>query len=342
MTVRIEARERRDDEDRNEAPGMSEKRLEDHRIAVLAGGWSDEREISMDSGKACAKALREAGFATVELIDVASESFIQEISSGKYDVAFVAMHGIYGEDGCVQGLLEILHLPYTFSGVLASAAGTAKEITKLIYKDAGVPTPKGMVIEPDASPSEAELKAMVEELGLPLFVKPTANGSSYGITRVTEEGQLKDAIKLACEEGSRALVEEAIEGTEITAPVLGNDDAQALPIVEIVTGADFYDREVKYEPSELHHVIPARIDEAAYKRAQEYAVAAHRALGCKGCSRSDFIVREDGEPVILETNTIPGMTETSLMPDSARHAGIEFPELCRRFVELALEDADKK
>ena len=136
-------------------------------------------------------------------------------------------------------------------------------------------------------------------------------------------------------------IESCVEGTEITVPVVGNEEPEALPVVEIVTNAEFYDLKVKYEPSELHHVIPARIPEESYARAQELAIRAHQALGCRGASRSDFIVRADGTPVILETNTIPGMTEMSLLPDSARHAGISFPDLCKRFVELALEGNDQ-
>ncbi len=306
-------------------------------VALLTGGWSDEREISRASGEACAKALREAGFSVVDVLDVAEEGFVQRLACGKYDVAFVAMHGRYGEDGCIQGLLEVLHLPYTFSGVLASAMGTEKDVAKVMYRQAGIPTPENVVIKPGTVLSAAEQDELVERLGLPLFVKPACNGSSYGITRVTDVSQLPAALELASSQGDNALVEQCITGMEITVPVIGNDDPQALPIVEIVTGAEFYDLKVKYEPGELHHVIPARLSEDVYARAQELAISAHKALGCRGASRSDFIVTADGTPYILETNTIPGMTETSLLPDSARRAGIEFPELCRRFVEFALQ-----
>ena len=306
-------------------------------VALLTGGWSDEREISRASGEACAKALREAGFSVVDVLDVAEEGFVQRLACGKYDVAFVAMHGRYGEDGCIQGLLEVLHLPYTFSGVLASAMGTEKDVAKVMYRQAGIPTPENVVVKPGTVLSAAEQDELVERLGLPLFVKPACNGSSYGITRVTDVSQLPAALELASSQGDNALVEQCITGMEITVPVIGNDDPQALPIVEIVTGAEFYDLKVKYEPGELHHVIPARLSEDVYARAQELAISAHKALGCRGASRSDFIVTADGTPYILETNTIPGMTETSLLPDSARRAGIEFPELCRRFVEFALQ-----
>ena len=316
---------------------MQANDVTDNRVVVLAGGWSDEREISLSSGKACEKALREAGFNSVELLDVADSEFIHNLVEGHFDVAFVAMHGKYGEDGCVQGLLEVLHIPYTFSHVLSSAMGTAKNVAKVMYATMDIPMPQGVTFAAGSVPSDDELDKLVERFGLPLFVKPAGNGSSYGITRVTEREQLAGAIAYAGSKNDDVLVEQCIEGIEITVPVLGNDEPEALPIVEIVTGSEFYDLKVKYEPGELHHVIPARLDKNVYARAQELAVRAHKALGCRGVSRSDFIVTSDGTPYILETNTIPGMTETSLLPDSARHAGIEFPELCRRIVELALE-----
>lgn len=307
------------------------------KIAVLAGGWSDEREISFASGRACEKALREAGFGQVKLLNIADPHFVKDLIDGDYDLAFVAMHGRYGEDGCIQGLLEILHIPYTFSGVLASSLGIEKEVSKALYRTVDIPVPAGIHVAPDTQLSQKEIDDLVKEHGLPLFVKPAGNGSSFGITRVTDASQLQDAIDLAGSQGDVVLIEECIDGMEITVPVLGNDDPQALPIVEIVTNAEFYDLKVKYEPAAMHHVIPARLDKEVYERAQDLAVRAHKVLGCRGVSRSDFIIDADGTPFILETNTIPGMTESSLLPDSARHAGIEFPQLCRKIVELALE-----
>ena len=320
---------------------MSKTDVTQSKLVVLAGGWSDEREVSLESGKACAKALAEAGFSDVTLLDVAAPDFVGALVSGGYDVAFVAMHGRYGEDGCIQGMLEVLHLPYTFSGVLASAMGTEKEVAKAIYRQAQIPVPEGVDLPGDVALTDKQAEELVANLGLPVFVKPAANGSSYGITKVTSARQLARAVARAGEGGCRVLVESCVEGTEITVPVVGNEEPEALPVVEIVTNAEFYDLKVKYEPSELHHVIPARIPEESYARAQELAIRAHQALGCRGASRSDFIVRADGIPVILETNTIPGMTEMSLLPDSARHAGISFPDLCKRFVELALEGNDQ-
>ena len=319
---------------------MNRETLIEHRIAVIGGGWSDEREISLESATEVRSALLEYGFKVVDLLDLADADFVTRISRGGYDVAFVALHGAYGEDGCVQGLLEILHIPYTFSGVAASAAASEKQVTKAVYAAAGIPAPRGVDLAAHEQLSDDQLDALLSELGLPVFVKPAANGSSFGVTRVTSRSEVNNAIEAAGEAGGRVLVEECVQGTEITVPVIGNyEDAHALPIVEIVTGAEFYDLKVKYEPSSLHHVIPARLEPGVYARAQEIAVRAHRALGCRGCSRSDFIVTPAGEPVILETNTIPGMTSASLLPDSARHGGIEFPELCARFVQYALEGA---
>lgn len=313
---------------------MSSTDVTQNHVALLWGGWADERDISHSSAEAVAKALAEAGFEHVDMLDVADPQFAATLSGGHYDVAFVAMHGAYGEDGCIQGLLEVLHIPYTFSGVLASAMGADKDVSKLLYEQAGIPVPRGLcthrgeVVDPEA---------VVQELGLPLFIKPAVNGSSFGVTRVTATEQINDAITLALESSDHALIEECVVGTEITVPVIGNKEARALPIVEVVMEGEFYDLKAKYEPSELHHVMPARLAPDVYARAQELAVLAHQALGCAGCSRSDFIVKADGTPVILETNTIPGMTERSLLPDSAAHDGISFSQLCTLFIQWALE-----
>ena len=317
---------------------MERTELTQYRVAVLSGGWSDERDISMSSGRACQQALREAGFITVELLDIADAHFVEYLSTGGYDVAFIALHGRYGEDGCIQGLLEVLHVPYTFSGVLSSALSADKERAKDICRAAGIPVPSGVTLAPGSEPTDDDLDAIVDKMGLPLFVKPVSNGSSFGISRVNERGGLAAAVRKAESKGDRVLVEECVSGVEITVPVIGNDEPRALPIIEIALDSEFYDLKVKYEPASLHHIIPARLDKTVYKRAEELGIAAHKALGCRGVSRTDFIVKDDGTPVMLETNSIPGMTDRSLLPDAARHAGIEFSELCTLFVQWALED----
>lgn len=317
---------------------MERTELTQYKVAILSGGWSDERDISMSSGRACQQALREAGFITVELLDIADAHFVEYLSTGGYDVAFIALHGRYGEDGCIQGLLEVLHIPYTFSGVLSSALSADKERAKDICRAAGIPVPSGVTLAPGSESTDDDLDVIVDKMGLPLFVKPVSNGSSFGISRVNERGGLAAAVRKAESEGDRVLVEECVSGVEITVPVIGNDEPRALPIIEIALDSEFYDLKVKYEPASLHHIIPARLDETVYKRAEELGITAHKALGCRGVSRTDFIVKNDGTPVMLETNSIPGMTDRSLLPDAARHAGIEFSELCTLFVQWALED----
>lgn len=306
------------------------------RVALLTGGWSDEREISLSSGNACFKALKSKGFKSVDFIDITSPESVHVLTQKSYDMAFIAMHGKGGEDGCIQGMLEVLKIPYTFSGVMSSSLSSDKHISKLLYESVGIPTPKGIAL-PYGDITSDIVDDIDKRFTYPIFVKPATNGSSFGVSRVTKKEDILPAIKKARVNNSDVLVEEAIEGIEITVPVLGNEEPVALPVIEINTGAEFYDSQVKYEPSELHHIIPARISEESYIKAQEYAIQAHKALQCSGVSRSDFIINKDGNPVILETNSIPGMTPTSLLPDSAKAQGISFEDLCKRFIELALD-----
>lgn len=319
---------------------MTDEQLLNLHVALLSGGWSDEREISLASGDAVEKALAEAGFTHVDRLDIAEPDFAARIAAGNYDVAFIAMHGHGGEDGCVQGFFETLRIPYTFSGVEASAISVDKKLSKEVYRIAGIPVAADVVLNAeDWQAKPHDTAAILAECGLPAFVKPATNGSSIGVTKVTQAEDLEAAINMAFEHDDKVLVESFIDGTEITVPVIGNSESRALPVVEVVPGdgAEFYDLKVKYEPAELHHIIPARLPEDVYAHAQELAIRAHQALGCKGASRSDFIVTAGGTPYILETNNIPGMTETSLVPDCARRDGIPFSQLCRLFIEYALE-----
>lgn len=317
---------------------MADKTRSDMRIAVLAGGISDEREISRNSGKNVCAALVEAGFGTVEMLDPADDGFIDQLRGGLFDVAFIAMHGKGGEDGEIQSVLEYCHIPYTGSGVIASACAADKAVSKALYERAGIPVARDCVVE---AGSVVDSAAVVADLGEELFVKPAVNGSSYGVSFVHGEDELLPAIERAAEHGGKVLVEQRLVGTEITVGVYDAPDwLRALPVVEIrkQENAEFYDLNVKYiDPSQVHR-IPAQIAPADYALAQELACRAHEALGCTGFSRSDFIVTENG-PVILETNTIPGMTDTSLYPDEVRHAGMAFSDVCARLVELALDGA---
>ena len=308
--------------------------ITDAKVALLCGGWSSEREVSLESGKECARALVDEGFGHVDVLDVADGSFVRTMAEGDYDVAFPALHGRYGEDGCVQGFLEMLGIPYAFSGVLASAVAFDKAMAKDVFMAHHIPTPAYVGIEEG---EVADVDAIVRELGLPLFVKPARNGSSYGITKVRVPAELAGAVELARGFGGRVIVERFVEGTEITVPVIGNDSLTALPPIEIAFDTEFYDSSVKYEDPSHHHVVPPRLPAPVLERASDLACRAHKALDCSGASRSDFIVTDGGVPYLLETNVIPGMTPASLLPDSARHAGVGFGALCRRLIELALE-----
>ncbi|MDY4041854.1 MAG: D-alanine--D-alanine ligase [Collinsella sp.] len=320
---------------------MAQMDRQDMRVAVLAGGRSSEREISLASGANAAAALEAAGFGTVELLDTAADSFVARITGEAWDAAFLALHGAGGEDGVIQGFLTFLGIPFTGSGVCASAVASDKELAKLAYVRAGIPVAAGVAL---TASDEVDGEAIRAVVGEECFVKPAENGSSYGISLVKAASELTGAIEEAFRYGSKVLIEERLVGTEVTVGVFGDDDLRALPVVEVCCeneGAEFYDLRVKYIDPEKIHRIPARLDEDSYARVQELACAAHRALGCHGISRSDFIVTERG-PVILETNTIPGMTDSSLYPDEIAHTDdLVFSEVCAALVEMGIARAQK-
>lgn len=309
--------------------------LYDCKIALLAGGTSGEREISRASGRGAQQALEEAGF-SVELLDTARKEELIKLASGEYQVAFLCLHGKGGEDGVIQGFLEAIGLPYTGSGVLSSALAMDKGKSKLIYEQNGIPTPRSLLLKRGAARPTAE--EIVDEIGLPCVVKPATEGSALGVFIVDTPEEVEEAIDKAFEIDEEIVLESYIRGLELTAAVLGNDDLTALPLIEIIPTHEFYDFESKYAPGGSKHICPARIADELAEVVKELAMSAHKALGCRGMSRSDFILDEQGRPWMLETNTLPGMTGTSLLPDAARAAGISFPKLCTMLVELALED----
>lgn len=313
---------------------------QDLRIAVLAGGTSDEREISLASGKNVVHALTEAGYGSVELIDPAAPTFLEHMTGDGWDAAFIALHGIGGEDGRIQHVLEFLGIPYTASSPLASGIAMDKDLSKLLYRRAGLPVAPSVTFGHADMPPLEEIVAVVGEQS---FVKPVVNGSSYGISLAKDPSELANAIEVAFEHGEKVMVEKRVFGTECSVAAVGDGETlRALPVVEILVPeqSEFYDLEVKYaDPKDLH-LIPACLPENVYTQVQEIACRAHEALGLYGISRTDVIVTEDG-PVILETNNIPGMTPESLVPDEARHAGIPFSELCAELVDLALKRAGR-
>ena len=306
---------------------------EDIRVAVLKGGRSAERDVSLNSGAQVSEALSSAGFDVVE-IDTGDDEFVVQLADAGAHVAFICLHGRYGEDGTVQGLCELLELPYVGSGVLASALAIDKVKSKQFFAFAGLQSPDYVVLQRHHL---FDINEVVDVLGEKTVVKPANEGSSVGMTIVHEAAELPEAIEKAFAYDRAVLVERFVAGTEVTVAVIGNEEAAALPTLQIEPVHEFYDYDSKYVAGMSRHIIPANVSAAAREECQRLAEAAHKLLGCRGISRADTIVDADGEVWLLEVNTIPGMTKTSLVPDAARAAGIEFPELCRTLVELALE-----
>jgi D-alanine-D-alanine ligase len=304
------------------------------RVALIAGGKSAEREVSLKSGEQVYQALNKDKY-DIRRYDPLNdlERLVRE--APELDVALIIMHGRGGEDGTLQGMLDLLEVPYQGSGVLGSALGMNKELSKILYLQAGLQVPHALVFPQSKAPSPQEIE---ETLGLPVVIKPVNEGSSIGITIARNKKELKQGLAAAFKYDYRVLVEEFIEGIEVTGGVLGNTQLQALPLVEILPSSDhkFFSYDAKYLPGATTEICPARLSEDLTAAAQECALTAHKALGCRGYSRTDMRIR-DGRIYVLETNTIPGMTATSLFPQGAKAAGIEFPELLDKLIELALE-----
>jgi D-alanine-D-alanine ligase len=298
-------------------------------VAVLMGGWSAEREISLRSGKACADALERSGF-QVSRVDV-DRDVAATLRARKPDVALNVLHGRPGEDGTLQGLLEVLGIPYSHSGVLASALAMKKDIAKSVLEAAGVPVPGGMVV----ARAEAAKRHL---LPLPYVIKPVAEGSSVGVFIMREDHKHppQELTRPDWAFGDHVLLEPYIPGKELTCAVMGD---QVLGVIEIVPTVKFYDYEAKYAPGGSKHLLPAPIAAETYREVQRLSLAAHRALGCRGVTRSDFRFDDSIGTVkglfCLEVNTQPGMTETSLVPELAAHIGISFDDLVRWMVEDA-------
>ena len=297
-------------------------------VAVLMGGWSNEREVSLRSGKACADALERQGY-RVTRIDV-ERDIATVLAALKPDIACNLLHGTPGEDGTIQGILEILRIPYTHSGVLASALAMQKDTAKVVMQATGVPVPEGKVV------SRAEA-ARNHVLPRPYVIKPIAEGSSVGVFIVTEQHAHppQELTRADWSYGDRLLVERYIPGKELTCAVLGD---KSLDVIEIVAATRFYDYEAKYAPGGSKHLLPAPIPPAVYQEVRRLSLRAHQALGCRGVSRADFRYDERAGAAglfCLEVNTQPGMTETSLVPELAAYAGMSFDTLVRWMVEDA-------
>ncbi len=304
------------------------------RVALLAGGKSGEREVSLKGAEEAYKALDKEKY-DIKRYDPASDMARLAADAGNIDVVFILLHGLFGEDGTVQGFLDLLDLSYQGSGVLGSAMAMDKDIAKLLYKNAGLPVPAWEMARPA---DEQEPQRLIDQLGLPLVVKPVRQGSSLGMSIAHSPEQLATGIKTAFEYDEQVLVEQFVTGREITVGVLGNDDLQALPLVEIIPGEahPFFDYQAKYEAGASQEICPADLSDDLTQRAQQYAIKAHQVLKLRGYSRTDMIVSEQGI-FVLETNTIPGMTPTSLLPQAAAEAGLPFAKLLDRLIELAMQ-----
>ena len=293
------------------------------KVAVLFGGTSAEREVSLNSGSRVLAALQGQGI-DVHAFDPATQT-LDDLKG--YDRAFIALHGRHGEDGTIQGALEVMHIPYTGSGVLASALAMDKFRTKLMWQAAGLPVPEYALLNADSDFAEIE-----EQLGLPLFVKPAREGSSIGVTKVKERGALKAAYEEAARHDPLVIAEKGVMGGEYTVGIVGDE---VLPIIKIEPATEFYDYEAKYMRDDTAYRCPCGLPEARELELRAQALEAFRVLGCRGWGRVDFLMDEEGNAYFLEANTSPGMTDHSLVPMSAREAGITYDELVVRILALA-------
>lgn len=308
------------------------------RVAVLMGGRSAEREVSLMSGGGVLAALRSVGVDAYAFDP--GERGLHELAADGARRCFIALHGRHGEDGTVQGALELLGIPYTGSGVMASAIAMDKVMTKRLWRAEGLPVPREVVLTP-AEQQRERIVAVPDTLGLPLIVKPPREGSSIGVTKVMGYSQMQDAVALSASHDPVVLCEEFIDGDEVTCPVLGHGaDAVALPVIRIVAPDGNYDYQHKYFTDDTGYLCPSGLPEAEEREIQRLVLQAYRLLGCRGWGRADLMVRaSDRRPFLLEMNTSPGMTGHSLVPMSARAAGLSYEQLCLRLVAAATLDS---
>jgi D-alanine-D-alanine ligase len=295
------------------------------RVAVLLGGQSAEREVSLKSGGLVLEALKGRGI-DAHAFDPAERS-LAELSTGKFDRAFIALHGRFGEDGTIQGVLEWLRIPYTGSGVLASALAMDKLRTKRIWHAEKLPTPPWELLGKDTN-----FRVTARRLGLPLMVKPASEGSSIGMSKVRAAGDLEEAYALAVNYDPVVIAEKFVDGVELTGGILGD---QALPLIKLETPRDFYDYQAKYVADDTRYIIPAGLTEKKEQELRDLCLRAFRALGCRGCARVDLMLDRRGRPYLLEINTSPGMTDHSLVPMAAKAVGLSYADLCVKILEMA-------
>lgn len=310
--------------------------METVKIAVLYGGVSKEREVSISSSKGIMEALKQNGHDVIG-IDFHPNQ-LDEIINLQVDIVFIGLHGKFGEDGSIQGLLDMLNIPYVGSGVMASALAMDKFKAKQLFQTENIPVAKGNKYR---MTKQTNIETIIDDIHahftVPFVIKPNREGSTLGLTIVIEQAQTKAAIEKAIKSDEFILVEQFIKGKELTVPVMGKiNEEQALPIIEIIPKNELYDYESKYAAGGSEHIIPARISEELTEKIKQYAITAHQVLGCETYSRADFLLSDDGIPYILEVNTLPGMTPTSLFPDSAKEAKISYAEMIENFIQLTV------
>ena len=312
-------------------------RFKEKKVMVVCGGFSSEREVSLRSGKAVYSALQKVGYTNATLFDLTREN-AGEIIQARPDIVFIALHGKGGEDGCVQGLLELAGIPYTGPGVGSSAVCMNKIFTKQVLNDAGLPTAKFFVMrKEECRDFVMQSKMLIKKIGLPMVLKSPCQGSSIGVVIVKNADEMVPAMQEVFKYGDHLLAEQFVEGTEITLPIMGNEELTVLPVIEITSEREFYDYTSKYTPGLCHHIIPACIDAVTEKQVIEIGKKAYHVLNCCGLARIDFIVDKKNGPMIIEVNTSPGMTDMSLFPDAARYVGISYEELVEKILIFEIE-----
>lgn len=304
---------------------VRKKILKTKKIGVLMGGKSTEREVSIRSGKAIYNALNFLKYNAVP-IDV-GDDLCEVLKKAQIDIAFIALHGGLGENGAVQGMLEVIRIPYTGSGILASALAMDKEASKKVFIYHGIPVPPFKIIQD--SVSKIQNSKFEIDFEMPWVVKPVAEGSSVGVEIVRHKSNFRDALKKAFHYGQKVIVEKYIEGKEIHIGILNN---KVLGGVEVRPSLEFYNFEAKYTPGLTEYILPPQIGKETYEKAKNVSLSAHKALGCRGATRIDLRIDSNGNPLMLEVNTIPGMTETSLLPKIAKQIDIEFPSLIEKIL----------
>ena len=305
------------------------------KIIVLMGGPSSEAEISRMTGNAILKALLSLGY-NAESMEFVPQTLVEDVKNSGCDIVFNAVHGKYGEDGRIAAALEMIDMPYTSCSVLSSALTMDKVATKYLFRATGISTPKSIVYR--RRDNSRDLAAEItREFSLPVVVKAASQGSSIGVEIVEKIDELQSALANSFKYDDAVLIEEFIRGRELSIPVIGNAHKEALPIIEITTNSGRYDYKSKYTKGESHHIIPAPLDAQTTEKVKQLCVDACDAADCRGVVRVDVMLSEDNVPYALEINSVPGMTEVSLVPDSAKHAGISFPQLCEKILAMAVE-----